>query len=53
MKWTLSKNKEDPQKDISEARIYSGQQMNKKSLILRKKYVSKCLWSHTEDPSSL
>ena len=30
MKWTLSNNKGDPQKDVSETWIHSGQQMNKK-----------------------
>ena len=43
MKWTLPKNKGDPQKYVSETWIHSGQQMDKKALILRENDVSKCL----------
>ena len=52
MKWTLPKYKWDPQKDVSETRIHSGQQINKKALILRENDVPKCLWSHIEYPGS-
>ena len=53
MKWTLSKNKEDPHKDVSETQTHSDQQTNTKTLILRQNDVSKCLWSNIGDPGSL
>ena len=40
MKWTLQKNKGDPQRDTSETRTHLSQQMNKKALILREKRIS-------------
>ena len=42
-KWTLSKNKRDPQKDTSKIRTHSSQQMNTKALSLKEKRVSKRL----------
>ena len=37
MKWTLPKNKGDPQKDASETRTHPGQQTNTNALILKEK----------------
>ena len=42
-KWTLSKNKRDPQKDTSKIRTHSSQQMNTKALTLKEKRISKRL----------
>ena len=53
MKWALPKNQEDPYRDTSKTRVRSGWQTNTKALILKQNDVSKCLYGHTKDPSSL
>ena len=53
MKWTLPKNKGDPQKDTSETRTHSGQQNEQRGFNLKRKWCLKCLWSHTKGPGPL
>ena len=53
MKWTLPKNQGDPHRDTSGTQTHLRQETITKALILREKYVSKSLWSHTKDPYSL
>ena len=53
IKWTLPKKQGDPQRDIGKTQTHSDQQTNTKTLILKEKDVSKCLWSRTKDPGSL
>ena len=40
MKWTLPKKRKDPQRYISRTQTHSGQQMNKRALILKEGWLS-------------